>query len=208
MAPKLRQHRSDRAADLCGVDTYRRNSAVDAAVMLAVSGGYEAVQVRAVAAQVGIGVSTLYRYFPSKIHLLVSALTREFQEFGDSRDWTVTASTPRERLRLLVDCLHAEWQQDPRLTEAVTRAFVLADHTAATATDQAIDVIEGLLARTLSGGEPTVRDQRLAGLIADVWLANLAAFSSGRISGEVARDRIDRAIDRFVDATHGDPEVG
>ncbi len=91
----------------------------------------------------------------------------------------------------------------------MTRAFVLADHTAAAATDEAIDVIEGLLARTLSGGEPTVRDQRLAGgLIADVWLANLAAFSSGRISGEVARDRIDRAIDRFVDATHGDPEVG
>ncbi len=64
MASKLRQHRPDRAADLGGVDTYRRNSAVDAAMMLAVSGGYEAVHVRAVAAQVGIGVSTLYRYFP------------------------------------------------------------------------------------------------------------------------------------------------
>ncbi|GAA2808350.1 hypothetical protein MSZK_23400 [Mycobacterium sp. shizuoka-1] len=84
-------------------------------MMLAVSGGYEAVHVRAVAAQVGIGVSTLYRYFPSKIHLLVSALTREFQEFGNSRDWTVTASTPRERLRLLVDCLHTEWQPRPAL---------------------------------------------------------------------------------------------
>ncbi|PND54117.1 hypothetical protein CRM90_29805 [Mycobacterium sp. ENV421] len=116
MASKLRQHRPDRADDLGGVDTYRRNSAVDAAMMLAGSGGYEAVHVRAVAAQVGIGVSTLYRYFPSKIHLLVSALTREFQEFGNSRDWTVTASTPRERLRLLVDCLHTEWQRDPRLT--------------------------------------------------------------------------------------------
>ena len=113
MASKLRPHRPDRAADLGGVDTYRRISAVDAAMMLAVSGGYEAVHVRAVAAQVGIGVSTLYRYFPTMFHRLVSALTREFQEFGNSRDWTVSASTPRELLRLLVDCLHTEWQPRP-----------------------------------------------------------------------------------------------
>ena len=73
----------------------RRKRILDATLAIASKGGYEAVQMRAVAERADVAVGTLYRYFPSKIHLLVSALTREFQEFGNSRDWTVTASTPR-----------------------------------------------------------------------------------------------------------------
>ena len=39
-------------------------------------GGFDAVQMRAVAEQADVALGTLYRYFPSKIHLLVSALGR------------------------------------------------------------------------------------------------------------------------------------
>lgn len=45
---------------------------------IASKGGYEAVQMRAVADRADVAVGTLYRYFPSKVHLLVSALGREF----------------------------------------------------------------------------------------------------------------------------------
>ena len=41
---------------------------------LASKGGFDAVQMRAVAEQADVALGTLYRYFPSKIHLLVSAL--------------------------------------------------------------------------------------------------------------------------------------
>ena len=46
---------------------------------IASKGGYEAVQMRAVAERADVAVGTLYRYFPSKVHLLVSALGREFE---------------------------------------------------------------------------------------------------------------------------------
>ena len=52
----------------------RRARILDAAVALAAKGGFEQMQMRAVAERADVALGTLYRYFPSKIHLLVSAL--------------------------------------------------------------------------------------------------------------------------------------
>lgn len=172
----------------------RRDAILDATLTAAAAGGYEAVQMRAVAQQVGISVGTLYRCFPSKTHLLVSALTREFQRLDASCDWSAVAATPQRRLGVLTARLHDDWQRDAQLTEAMTRAFVIADTTAAGAVKQAVDVIEQLLATTLAGGEPTHPHRQIAGLIADVWLANLTAFISNRATAAQARDHIDRAM--------------
>jgi len=177
-----------------GTSARRRDAILDATLTAAACGGYEAVQMRAVADQVGIAVGTLYRYFPSKTHLLISALTREFHRLDASCDWRTIGATPQERLRMLTARLHDEWQRDPQLTEAMTRAFVIADTAAASAVNQAATVIEQLLATTLAGGEPTDHHRQIAGLIADVWLANLAAFISNRATAAQARDHIDRAV--------------
>ena len=56
----------------------RRKRILDATLALASKGGYDAVQMRTVAERADVALGTLYRYFPSKIHLLVSALTLEF----------------------------------------------------------------------------------------------------------------------------------
>ena len=50
----------------------RRKRILDATLALASKGGYDAVQMRAVAQKADVALGTLYRYFPSKIHLLVS----------------------------------------------------------------------------------------------------------------------------------------
>ena len=65
----------------------RRKRILDATVALASQGGFDAVQMRSVAEQADVALGTLYRYFPSKIHLLVSALGREFERAeADTRD--------------------------------------------------------------------------------------------------------------------------
>ena len=58
----------------------RRKRILDATIALASEGGFDAVQMRAVADRADVALGTLYRYFPSKIHLLVSALGREFEK--------------------------------------------------------------------------------------------------------------------------------
>src|SRR5215469_11908746 len=64
----------------------RRKRIIDATLALASKGGYEAVQMRAVAERADVALGTLYRYFPSKIHLLVTGLAREFERAQDRLD--------------------------------------------------------------------------------------------------------------------------
>ena len=63
----------------------RRKRILDATYQLARDGGFDAVQMRAVADRADVALGTLYRYFPSKIHLLVSALGRDLRA-GRGRD--------------------------------------------------------------------------------------------------------------------------
>src|SRR5207244_2412704 len=51
----------------------RRQRVIEAAMALATQGGYDAVQMRDVAATADVALGTLYRYFPSKDHLLIAA---------------------------------------------------------------------------------------------------------------------------------------
>ncbi|BBX49828.1 MAG TPA: TetR family transcriptional regulator [Mycobacterium sp.] len=176
----------------------RRETILDAALAVAAAGGYEAVQMRTVAERVGIAVGTLYRYFPAKTHLLVAALTREFRRLDSAGDWASGEGPPLQRLERLTAHLHDRWQRDPRLTTAMTRAFAVADTRAAAELDRAADEIQILLARTLRGGEPTPTDLHVAGVISDIWLANLVAFSGHRATAADTRERIDRATRRVV----------
>ena len=69
----------------------RRKRILDATMAIASKGGYEAVQMRAVADRADVAVGTLYRYFPSKVHLLVSALGREFTRIDAKTDRSAVA---------------------------------------------------------------------------------------------------------------------
>lgn len=55
----------------------RRRRILRAATALAARGGYEAVQMREVAESAQVALGTLYRYFPSKVHLLVAVIDRK-----------------------------------------------------------------------------------------------------------------------------------
>lgn len=185
----------------------RRDAILDAALAIARTGGYDAVHMRTVAERVGIAVGTLYRYYPAKTHLLVAALTREFQRLDVAGDWTGGPGTPTQRLDRLTTHLHERWQCDPLLTDAMTRAFAMADTRAATELDLAAATITTLLARTLGAGEPTPAHLHVASIISDIWLANLLAVISGRLSAADARDRIDRATRRVVDRATRHPQT-
>src|SRR6201994_4709251 len=106
----------------------RRRRILDATLALASKGGFEAVQMRAVAEQADVALGTLYRYFPSKIHLLVSALAREFENVDDSlRGKDIPGDTASERVIFVLRKTTRGLQGDPHLTEALTRAFMFAD---------------------------------------------------------------------------------
>ena len=173
----------------------RRKRILDATLAIASKGGYEAVQMRAVAERADVAVGTLYRYFPSKVHLLVSALGREFERIDAKTDRAALAGgTPYQRLNLMVGKLNRAMQRNPLLTEAMTRAFVFADASAAGEVDHVGKLMDSMFARAMSEGEPTEDQFHIARVISDVWLSNLLAWLTRRASATDVSKRLDLAV--------------
>ncbi|MGW4241090.1 cholesterol catabolism transcriptional regulator KstR [Nocardia sp. NPDC004722] len=175
----------------------RRKRILDATLALASKGGYDAVQMRAVAERADVAVGTLYRYFPSKVHLLVSALAREFEQF-EGRRKPLAGATPQERMHLLLTQVTRAMQRDPLLTEAMTRAFMFADASAAAEVDRVGKVMDRFFARALSDEVPSDRQLAIARVISDVWLSNLVAWLTRRASATDVTERLELTVDLLI----------
>ncbi|HYV78225.1 MAG TPA: cholesterol catabolism transcriptional regulator KstR [Streptosporangiaceae bacterium] len=163
----------------------RRQRILDATLALASKGGYEAVQMRAVAERANVALGTLYRYFPSKIHLLVSGLAREFERNQEKLDrTTIPGTTPYERMLYVLSRITRTMQREPLLTEAMTRAFMFADPSAASEVNTVARLMEHMLTRAMHEGEPTADEIAIARVIGDVWLSNLVAWVTRRASAD------------------------
>ena len=172
----------------------RRKRILDATLALASKGGYEAVQMRAVAERADVALGTLYRYFPSKIHLLVSALAREFERTQERLDRTsIPGDTPYERMLYVLGRTTRSMQREPLLTEAMTRAFMFADPSAASEVNLVAKMMETLLTRAMHDGEPTADERAIARVIGDVWLSNLVAWVTRRASANDVANHLELA---------------
>jgi AcrR family transcriptional regulator len=172
----------------------RRKRILDATLALASKGGYEAVQMRTVAEQANVALGTLYRYFPSKIHLLVSALVREFERTQQKLDRaTIPGDTPYERMLFVLGRITKTMQRDPMLTEAMTRAFMFADPSAAAEVNTVARLMERTLTQAIHEGEPTADEVAIARIIGDVWLSNLVAWVTRRASADDVSNHLELA---------------
>ncbi|MGI9006299.1 MAG: cholesterol catabolism transcriptional regulator KstR [Streptosporangiaceae bacterium] len=161
----------------------RRKRILDATLALASKGGYDAVQMREVAERADVALGTLYRYFPSKIHLLVSGLVREFESTKDKLDKRpVPGDTPADRIIYVLNRVTRNMQREPLLTEAITRAFMFADPSAASEVNAVAALMERMLTDAMHEGEPTEDERAIARVIGDVWLSNLVAWVTRRAS--------------------------
>jgi AcrR family transcriptional regulator len=175
----------------------RRKRILDATIALASQGGFDAVQMRAVAERADVALGTLYRYFPSKIHLLVSALGREFERAEvDTRDKPIPGATSHERVMFLLDRTTEGLQRDPNLTEALTRAFMFADASVKTEILAVGMLVTTMLTRAMHPGQAAVSedDVAVARVIGDVWLSALVGWVTGRTSAGDVGNRMDVAV--------------
>jgi TetR/AcrR family transcriptional regulator, cholesterol catabolism regulator len=172
----------------------RRKRILDATLALASKGGYEAVQMRTVAERADVALGTLYRYFPSKIHLLVGALTEEFEQMQEKLDRKpIPGETPTDRMLYVLSRVTRTMQRDPMLTEAMTRAFMFADPSAATEVNTVARQMVQMFTKAMHDGEPSADDIAIARVIGDVWLSNLVAWVTRRASADDVSSRLELA---------------
>ncbi len=175
----------------------RRKRILDATIALASRGGFDAVQMRAVAEQADVALGTLYRYFPSKIHLLVSALGREFEKAeATSRGKPVPGDTPHERVMYVLTRTTRGLQGEPHLTEALTRAFMFADASVQSEIHHVGMLLTSMLTRAMHPDRPdlTEEDVAIAKVIGDVWLSALVGWVTGRTTSDDVTRHMDVAV--------------
>jgi AcrR family transcriptional regulator len=117
MAKKRKKPAPDRSAAI-----------VEAALSLAIEGGFENVRQRDVAARAGVTLRTLYRKFPSKDELLAVGLLRTADEL-DRRlaQRPIRGRSAAERLTRLFGVMTGVLLDNPNLGRAVLRVFAVAD---------------------------------------------------------------------------------
>ena len=173
-------------------DRHRR--ILDATLALASRGGYEAVQMRTVAERADVALGTLYRYFPSKIHLLVSALARELERCQERLDRRpIPGATPYDRVMYVLGRTTRSMQREPMLTEAMTRAFMFADPSAANEVNTVARLMERMFTKAMHEGEPSADDMAIARVIGDVWLSSLIAWVTRRASADDVSNHLELA---------------
>lgn len=179
----------------------RRERILDATIALASQGGFDAVQMRAVAEQADVALGTLYRYFPSKIHLLVTALAREFERVEQAmKARPPRGETSADRVLEVMKRASRGMQGDPHLTEALTRAFMFADSSASAEIEVVGLQLTRMFARAMNPGveEITDDDVAVARVIGDVWLSALVGWVTGRNSPSQTAAHLDKAVELIL----------
>ena len=169
----------------------RRRRILHAAAQLASRGGFDAVQMREVAESSGVALGTLYRYFPSKVHLLVATMQDQLQLTQDAvRKHPPLGDTSGARVTETLMRTFRGLQREPQLAEAMVRALTFADRSVSAEVDQVTRLTTALIVDAMGADRPPNREQLAAvRVIEHTWHSALVSWLSGRAS--IAQVRID-----------------
>lgn len=180
-------------ASLTATQRERRDRILAAAEALAAEGGFDGVQMRTVAEHADVALGTLYRYFASKVHLLVTLTYERSVQFLEQIEQTPPAEDdPIERVLAVLTQVTRVLQTEPALTEAMLRAIMVADSSANDAVERANDKVSEIIIRTYRGAGDDIgeEDAARARVLEMVWMTSLLAWLSGRASTEEVDDNL------------------
>jgi AcrR family transcriptional regulator len=130
----------------------RKRRLLTAAAALAAEGGYDAVQMRDVAAHADVALGTLYRHFPSKDHLLVSALADQASSLHSRLSRKPPHGTSAaDRVAEVLRRASQAHERDPQVTAAMVRALGSADPDAAVARREVDETLRAIIADAIDG---------------------------------------------------------
>ncbi|CAK7285066.1 TetR family transcriptional regulator [Streptomyces misionensis] len=177
----------------------RRRRILQASAQLAGRGGFDAVQMREVAESSQVALGTLYRYFPSKVHLLVATMQDQLERMhGALRRRPPAGEAPAERVaRTLMRAFRA-LQREPQLADAMVRALTFADRSVSPEVDQVSRRTTAIILDAMGLDDPTDEQLSVVRVIEHTWHSALITWLSGRAS--IAQVRIDiETVCRLID---------
>ncbi|MFJ6723894.1 TetR family transcriptional regulator [Streptomyces sp. NPDC091281] len=180
----------------------RRRRILHASAQLASRGGFDAVQMREVAESSQVALGTLYRYFPSKVHLLVATMQDQLEHLhGTLRKKPPTGETAAERVAVTLMRAFRALQREPHLADAMVRALTFADRSVSPEVDQVSRQTTAIILDAMGlTAEPTAEQLSAVRVIEHTWHSALITWLSGRAS--IAQVRIDiETVCRLIEVT-------
>jgi len=177
----------------------RRRRVLDATLALADKGGFDAVQMRDVAAEAGVALGTVYRYFSSKERLLLEANVGQVEALGAvllSRP--PKGDSPADRVvDVLRRACHA-LEQRPEATAAMVRALGSAQPSEADAVRRVSEAMTAIITGAMHEGDSSERDRAVARVLSQVWLSSLVGWVGGVDGPQVVGDDLERAARMLI----------
>ena len=180
---------STRAAETAA----RKLRLLDAATALAAEGGYDAVQMRDVAARADVALGTLYRHYTSKDHLLLAALAAQATTLRERLDQRPPrGDAPADRVADVLRRATCALERQPRVTHAMVTAMSVSDDTAAPIKQEITETLRAIIVDAVDG--TPVRDlDDIVRVLGSVWYAELTFWSGGLTDATAMADHLARA---------------
>lgn len=177
----------------------RRRRVLDATLALAGKGGFEAVQMRDVAAEAGVALGTVYRYFESKERLLLEANIGQVEALGRRlRERPPSGERAVERVVEVLRRGTGSLTRHPEATAAMVRALGSAPPSEADAVKRVSEAMTAIVTGAMHGGEPSDRDRAVARVLTQVWRSSLVGWVGGVDGPEVVGDDLERAARMLI----------
>ncbi|WP_407921506.1 TetR family transcriptional regulator [Actinomadura soli] len=187
----------------------RRKRIVQAAAALASRGGIEAMQMRTVSERAGVALGTLYRYFPSKMDLVVAVVGEELDllEGSIERRPPRAGDPPQRAVEVLMRATRG-LMREPELAEALIRSLLLSD----VKTDFG-ERMTGLLLRAASRSPESAPDSApdggldipaddprrlVARALAGIWTMEMIEMLRGNATAEEIQARLEISAARLL----------
>lgn len=157
----------------------RRGRVIDAAIELAAEGGYDAVQMRDVAARAQVALGTIYRYFSSKDQLLAAALVQWAAEMEVRLvQRPARGSTTADRVVEVLRRASRALEENPLLTSALVTAIASPDPAVRECQTDVSAIMVSLLSSVLTDVDEAEREGIMR-VLSWVWFAALIGWVNG-----------------------------
>jgi AcrR family transcriptional regulator len=177
----------------------RRRRLLEASVELATEGGYDAVQMRDVAARAQVALGTLYRHYSSKDQLLLAALA---DQAGTLRTRLALrpaqGDRPGERVADVLRRATRALTREPSVTAAMVTALSAPESEAASAKREVYDILRTIISDASDGTEVPDLDG-IVRVLGYVWMATLSAWVGGMIDADAMASDLALAAHLLLD---------
>jgi AcrR family transcriptional regulator len=160
----------------------RRQRILRAASRIGTEKSLERVQMHDVAKAAGVAIGTLYRYFPSKVHLFTAVMAAQVDRLHEQAAEPAPGVSPEDAVAELLVKASRSLMAQPVLSASMLQASNSA-HVATVADTIHIDsTFRDILLRTVGIDVPTAQDVTLVRLLMQCWYGVLQSSLNGRAS--------------------------